>query len=143
MLEVTLPLPPSLNHQYHRLHGRVVLTGQARTYRDEAAWLVRAAADRQPGVASRLRVIVRFRFGDRRRRDLDNPLKLLLDAVCTGLGVDDSQIDELHVYRGYDLTSPGVMVRVLWDMPPAPADGATSGVCGLHRARLMRDVVRA
>lgn len=37
---------------------------------------------------------------DRRRRDIDNPLKALLDA-CEHAGCyeDDGQIDELHIVR--------------------------------------------
>ncbi len=36
---------------------------------------------------------------DRRRRDLDNLLKLLLDAMNGILWSDDSQIDDLHIVR--------------------------------------------
>lgn len=119
MLALHLPLPPSVNHLYHRSERGVVLTDQARLYRDEAAWLVRsavAAAREQPATTDRLHVTVRFRFGDRRRRDLDNPLKLLLDAVCAGLAVDDSQIDELHVYRALDRMCPRAEVLLTWSV---------------------------
>lgn len=116
---VTLGLPPSVNHQYTRTRGRLVLNDQARLYRDTAAWSVRAAAPLQrPGKTARFAVTVQFRFPDRRRRDLDNPLKILLDAVCAGLDVDDSQIDELHVYRGYDPRAPGVTVSFCWRLAP-------------------------
>lgn len=37
---------------------------------------------------------------DRRARDLDNILKALLDALAhAGVYADDSEIDELHIYR--------------------------------------------
>lgn len=38
---------------------------------------------------------------DRRRRDIDNAIKSLLDAMQHGgADIDDSQIDDLHVRRG-------------------------------------------
>ena len=45
-------------------------------------------------------------FGTKRRADLDNFNKLTLDAL-TGIAYDDdSQVSELHLYRGYDKQRP-------------------------------------
>lgn len=51
---------------------------------------------------------------DRRKRDLDNPLKAVLDALQkAGVLLDDSQIDNLHVHRR-SVTKPGKIKVVIW-----------------------------
>ncbi len=40
-----------------------------------------------------------FKFKDRRKRDLDNLTKAIVDAMKGYLYQDDSQIEELHTYR--------------------------------------------
>jgi len=44
-------------------------------------------------------VFIGVRFPDNRRRDLDNVLKALLDSFTGILWADDSQIDDLQIYR--------------------------------------------
>jgi Holliday junction resolvase RusA-like endonuclease len=48
----------------------------------------------------RLRLRVTAFFADLRRRDLDNVIKAATDACNGVVYVDDSQIDEVHAYRG-------------------------------------------
>ncbi len=57
----------------------------------------------------RLRVEIEAYPPDRRKRDLDNILKSLLDALTyAGIWEDDSQIDDLRIYR----STIGGMVKV-------------------------------
>ena len=58
------------------------------------------------GPESRLTLQVHFTFNDRRRRDLDNCLKSLLDASNGRLFHDDCQIDYLVARKsqGADMT---------------------------------------
>ncbi|MBX6770870.1 MAG: RusA family crossover junction endodeoxyribonuclease [Chloroflexi bacterium] len=110
-LTATLPLPPSVNHLYARFADRVVLTDAGLAYHDEVAVTLRGQTV-PPDV--RFRVTIHLHFPDRRRRDLDNALKLLLDAVSRALGFDDSRIDELHVYRALDRQCPRAEVLLTW-----------------------------
>jgi Holliday junction resolvase RusA-like endonuclease len=57
-----------------------------------------------------VKVTLRFRLADRRRRDLDNLSKGTLDAGNGILWEDDMQIQELHIYR--ERGEPGVTVEV-------------------------------
>lgn len=52
-------------------------------------------------------------FENKRRRDLDNMLKTVADALNQLAYHDDSQIDEMTVFRKYDATHPRTEVR-LW-----------------------------
>jgi Holliday junction resolvase RusA-like endonuclease len=57
-------------------------------------------------------VSIAFYFATKRRRDLDNQNKLILDAL-TGIAYDDdSQIAELHLYRAYDAKRPRIEISL-------------------------------
>ena len=109
---ISLPWPPSLNHYWRNHHGRMLLSRDGRQYRDEAALALKLAGVRSFGSA-RLAVEVEVRPPDRRRRDLDNLGKAVLDALTAG-GVydDDSQIDDLRIVRG-PVTAGGEVVVVV------------------------------
>jgi len=97
-----LPFPPSVNRYWrHVAIGRSVraITSEAgRKYRKEVVALLGGAAkytDKQ-----RLAITLWAYPPDRRRRDLDNLPKAVLDAIeAAGVVEDDSQFDELHVVR--------------------------------------------
>jgi len=44
-------------------------------------------------------VTFNFHFTDNRRHDIDGPLKALLDSMTGIVYEDDSQVDELHVFK--------------------------------------------
>ena len=95
---LTLPWPPSVNHYWRRVGQKTLISREGREYRTR----VRQRLGLLSGEAStrRLAVSIEAFPPDRRRRDLDNVLKALLDALeHAGVYEDDSQIDELHVYR--------------------------------------------
>jgi len=95
--EFDLPYPPSLNHYYRNVRGRTLISAEGRRYRAR----VKACLVGSIPLRNRLRVIVRVCPPDRRRRDLDNVLKALLDALQHARAYeDDGQIDHLDVRRG-------------------------------------------
>lgn len=105
-----LPYPPSVNRYWRRSArggiSRTHISDEGRKYREKASLLVRAAGEptRLQGALSLTALV---HPPDRRRRDLDNVLKALLDALQHG-GVyeDDSQIAELWVRR-LEVEQPG------------------------------------
>ncbi len=101
-LRVALPYPPSVNHLYSRWRGRVVKSAVGRRYAlrcAEHVWAARLGPPRWVP-PERLSIEVHVHPPDRRRRDLDNILKALGDAVAAGLGIDDARIDAWRVVRG-------------------------------------------
>lgn len=99
MLQLFLPYPPSVNNYWGFSQSRRYLTAKARAFKDEVHYKV--IQSRYPSFGkSYIRVGVELYPPDRRKRDIDNPLKPLFDSlVASGLIEDDSQIQELIVVR--------------------------------------------
>lgn len=103
MISLTLPFPPTVNTVWRSVNGRTIMSKRGREYRKEA----RAAIANQLGntgvvtTGDRLSVEVLLYPPDKRKRDIDNYNKALLDAIThTGrIWQDDSQIDALTVKR--------------------------------------------
>jgi crossover junction endodeoxyribonuclease RusA len=107
---LTLPFPPSMNHYWRHFRGMVVISTEGKNYRRTVQAMVGLNPRTLDG---RLALTVWAWMPDRRKRDLDNLLKCLLDS-CTKAGVwhDDNQIRKLTIAdRG--VQSPGrVMLRI-------------------------------
>lgn len=103
---VRVPFPPSMN-TYWRSFRRgnriaVILSARAREYRAQVVESVQSQtiAHLTPCVG-RLHVRIVLHAPDKRKRDIDNYVKGLLDALTHAqVWGDDSQIDELLVTRG-------------------------------------------
>ena len=96
---LTLPYPPSVNHYWRRVGSRTLISREGRRYHTDVCAAL--AAGRAAPLTGRLAVCVTIFPPDRRRRDLDNAMKALLDALAhAGVYEDDSQIDDLRVIRG-------------------------------------------
>jgi crossover junction endodeoxyribonuclease RusA len=109
VLDVTLPWPPSINHYWGaRGRGRY-LSPQARRWHKEAWAVLKAQGVRYSGEVA---VYVFAHPPDRRKRDLDNITKALLDALV-GAGVlkDDYQVARLYAER--DLPERPGKVRLM------------------------------
>jgi crossover junction endodeoxyribonuclease RusA len=109
MINVRLPYPPTVNNYYAVVRGRKILSAKGRQYKvDAAVELLRQSAPRN--LTGRLEVLIDLYPPDRRKRDIDGPVKACLDALQDyGLFVDDSQIDDLRIRR----RERGGFVRVM------------------------------
>lgn len=87
---LVLPLPPSLNHAYitRRGGGQRIMTDTTRKYKLDVWSLVKAAGIKTPYKKLSL-ISYMFFYPDNRKRDNDNGLKILRDALKGSLFVDD------------------------------------------------------
>lgn len=110
-MTIDLPYPPSINH-YWRRAGRIIhISSEGQEYRRRVCTACRLADLQQ--IPGRLRVWVKAHPPDKRRRDLDNLLKPLLDALQHGGAyADDGQIDWLLVERAERIEGGKVLVRI-------------------------------
>lgn len=105
-LRVVLPLPPSANNAYpsfwRKGRYRRIVSEKGTAFKDEVSILVQVARAKVKWTYetnARFSLSINLYFGDNRRRDISNCVKLLEDAISETLGFDDSAIDELHVKR--------------------------------------------
>jgi len=119
-LSVTLPVPPSINHQYATVNGRRVLSAVGRGYKTQVAQLVLLALSQSQHKASLrqslgsgpLALSIRFHFVSPLRRDVDGGLKIAQDALCEALGLNDNRIVEIHLYKEQDSTNPRIEITL-------------------------------
>lgn len=114
---LVLPFPPSVNHYWRSTaqsgRSRVYLSDAGRQYRKQAFLEARLQYAPRLGEAA-VAVHVDAYPPDRRRRDLDNLLKGLLDSLCyAGCFADDSQVADLRIRRMPVQHQGAVVVKVV------------------------------
>ena len=102
-------VPPSVNHSYRAYRGRVVLSARAREFKEKVAKSLGEAFNK---ITGKVKLDVTFHFKDKRKRDIDNYLKVLLDSLKGLAFEDDDQIYELTVKKHIGCASEGVDVCV-------------------------------
>lgn len=108
-MTITLPVPPSANRYWRNFNGRMVTSTEARTYKESAAWLARAAGAEL--IAGDVSVTMRV-YRPAKRGDIDNYLKVLCDSMQGVFYADDSQIVRIVAERYDDKKNPRVEVEV-------------------------------
>lgn len=112
MIILRLPLPPLANRYWRNYRGRMVVSAEAKAYREEVGWFFR----QEGWVPLRGAVGVNIRiYRARRSGDIDGFLKILLDAMQGHAFEDDSQIVELHAFRFDNKDNPHVDV-IVWQV---------------------------
>ncbi len=119
-LAITLPVPPSINHQYATVNGRRLLSSVGRAYKatvSEHVWLALAQSPYRQDLLRRLQsnplsLSIRFFFTSALRRDVDGGLKIAQDALCEGLALNDNRIVETHLFKDLDKVRPRIEVRL-------------------------------
>ena len=111
MLVLSLPLPPSVNSYRTVYRGMMRLSKEGRAFKAAVADYV--VEYRVPKLGdSKLRVSMVLFPRDKRKIDIDNRIKAVLDALQdAGVFNDDFQVDELSIVRGK--TIKGGAIRVL------------------------------
>jgi crossover junction endodeoxyribonuclease RusA len=106
-----LPYPPTINTYWRSVKGRVLISKAGREYRQTVCQCTRHT--KTIPLNCRLSVEIDAYMPDKRKRDIDNLPKAILDSLShAGVWVDDSQIDELKITR-MGVEKPGsVFVRI-------------------------------
>ncbi len=119
-LHLTIPLPPSINEQYATVGGHRISTTIARHFKRQVHATLHALE--QQGILQNalrdqfqrnyLALFLDFYFTTPLKRDLDGGLKITLDALCEGLGVNDNRVVDIHMIKHIDPLHPRLYLEV-------------------------------
>lgn len=108
MIDFTFPLPPSINHYYGISGAHMYIKPEGRKYRQLIKWSTGGKR-----IDTLVSATIIFAYPNRIRRDIDNGLKCLFDAMtAAGVYPDDSYIYECYLRKGVDREKKGY-VRVI------------------------------
>jgi crossover junction endodeoxyribonuclease RusA len=118
MIILTLPFPPSVNTYYRRGAHATYMSKGGREYKAKVADYIADSNTPKLGSA-RLYLEIVLWPKDKRKFDIDNRIKALLDSLQdAGVFDDDEQIDQINIYRGSGTVSGGqarVMIELIED----------------------------
>jgi Holliday junction resolvase RusA-like endonuclease len=100
-MKLTLPIPVGVNHMYKRIaRNQVARVPEAAAFSELVYYAVRERLrlGDEP-VLPPVRVDVEMVVANKRRHDIDGPIKVLLDALASALGFDDNEVIELSLTK--------------------------------------------
>lgn len=98
-----LPVPPSANRYWRIWNNRIVVTPEAKAYKQTVFYKLREYEPLRGDVGVNYTV-----FRPAKRGDLDNYTKIMFDALNGLVWLDDMQVVEILSYRADDKLNPRV-----------------------------------
>jgi crossover junction endodeoxyribonuclease RusA len=119
-IELFLPFPPSINDYYgNQGHIKFVRAKGNQFRKDVRDAVFQQLGPNFPVIDWKMKIDIIEHMPDRRKRDLDNYLKALLDSLSPlpkhdwpGIWEDDSLIDQLTIKRG-ECVKEGVVIMTI------------------------------
>lgn len=108
-MEFTVPVPPSANRYWTVVHNRIIVTAEARAYKQTVAAML--AAHELVPMVGRIEATYRV-YRPNPKGDLDNYFKVVNDAMKGIAFSDDALIVCIHAYRHDDPANPRVEVEI-------------------------------
>lgn len=146
MLNFTLPWPPSVNRMWRTiskgpLAGRTLLSEEGREYRRQVNLQVTLQRITRRSLSGKLAVHITAYPPDRRRRDIDNLLKAVLDSLQHAEVIDDDgEIDVLSIARR-GVKGAGQLTLVISEIAGEATETAPLGFVNGGAARSQTEVV--
>lgn len=108
--------PKSTNHIYKfTCRGKfpsMYMTKEGKDIKEGYKWEIKSQYRGKP-IIQPITVFIKFFFGTKRKADLDNFNKIVLDSLTGLVYEDDSQIDKLVLTKHYDKERPRIEIEVI------------------------------
>ena len=109
---LVLPFPPSMNTYWRNFRGRTVLSKAGREYKLKVAEYVAENNVTKYG-DKKLKITMILQPRDKRKIDIDNRIKCVLDSLQeAGVFDDDFHIGDLHIMRGEQVKGGRMLVTI-------------------------------
>jgi crossover junction endodeoxyribonuclease RusA len=133
VIQLQLPLPPSANRYWRIYRGRAVISSEAKKYKEHVGWKCRERGITP--IVENVRVTLDI-YRARKAGDLDNFIKVGLDALQGHAIYNDNQIVSIVANRHDDKDNPRieVMIEPVSDLH-ATADHPLIAVMLTHQAK--------
>lgn len=117
--------PPTVNNYYNKTQRGVHISNKGRAFRDKVISDFNDQLAGMEPITGKVAIEVIAWPPDARKRDIDNIMKPIMDAMThAGFWSDDSQVDQMTVYRGVkDAPFGSLYVKVKEAAPCIPVGG--------------------
>ncbi|HHS9775845.1 TPA: RusA family crossover junction endodeoxyribonuclease [Raoultella ornithinolytica] len=110
--QFVLPYPSSVNTYWRRRGSQYYISPKGQQYRKDVQSIIHSLK-LDIFTRARLKIKIIADAPDKRRRDLDNILKGLIDALIhAGFAEDDEQFDDIRVVRGEIIKGGRVGIKI-------------------------------
>lgn len=89
----------------------IYMTHGGKALKESYQWQAKAQ-HRGQATDKPLKVVMRLYFGTKRKADIDNFNKLCFDSLTGIVWVDDSQVGDFHITKGYDKENPRIELEI-------------------------------
>jgi crossover junction endodeoxyribonuclease RusA len=126
-ITLNLPIPPSVNTYYRNFRGIMVLSKAGRQFKAAVQDYVVEHNIPKFG-ASKVKLTMVLRPRDKRKIDIDNRIKAVLDSLeDAGVFDNDWQVDHIEMIRGTPIKNGAihVLIEAIEDRTPPSSEGST------------------
>jgi crossover junction endodeoxyribonuclease RusA len=121
MIEFYTAYPPSVNNYYVKTRNGVHISAAGKRFRKAVIQDVKEQLAGLDIIDHKVTVDLIFWIPDKRRRDIDNLVKPIFDAIThADLWTDDCQVDQFTAYRGELVKGGASYVRIREAGPRIP-----------------------
>ena len=112
MIDISINIKPLSYYQYLTQNRfRKYITKRGKEYRSIIEEeLIKVMIDKDI-IESDCKVDISFYFDNKRKNDIDNYAKVILDCMSDIIYTDDRQIIELNVKKFYDKENPRILIK--------------------------------
>lgn len=118
MIRLEFPFcPPSVNTYYRRGQNTTYLTKKGKEFKNNMLnHLLGVLKYKEKPLENRLKVSIELNFKEKRKRDVDNYNKAILDSFNNIIWKDDEQIDELTTKKSYGNKENKIVIMICEDL---------------------------
>ena len=95
----------STNHIYKRHGFTIYMSAEGKALKESYQWEI-TSQWKDKIIYGNISVEIKLFFGDKRKRDVDNYNKLILDAMSGIVYLDDKQIQKITIEKLFDKSNP-------------------------------------